>query len=64
MNIDQIIAKVFSGKATQEELEALNTWKSEAQENIKAIKEMSDIDAALNDIDNYKEFDLDQAWAN
>lgn len=62
MNIDQIIAKVFSGKATQEELAALNVWKAEAEENIKAIKEMQSIDQTLEDTADYKEYDVDAAW--
>lgn len=62
MNIDQIIAKVLAGKATSEELSALDTWKQEAQDNIKAIKEMQAIDTAVIDIKEYKTFDVDAAW--
>ena len=64
MNVDQIIAKVFAGKATQEELAALKTWKTEAEENIAAIKEMQTINAVVSELPDYEDFDVDTAWAS
>ena len=63
MNIDQIIAKVLAGKASQEELSALDTWKKEAQDNILAIKEMQSIDSTIEQTAEYKEYSVDDAWS-
>ena len=62
MNIDQIIGKVLAGKASNEELNALDAWKMEAEENITAIKEMQAIDSVIGDLKAYKNYDVDSAW--
>lgn len=64
MNVDQIIARIFAGKASQEELDALQSWKSEAQDNIAAIKEMQSIDTVVNELSDYHDYDVDAAWDN
>ncbi len=63
MDINQIIAKVLAGKASQEELEALNIWKQEAKDNIKAIQEMKAIDTVMSDLGDYKSYDVEDAWS-
>jgi len=62
MNVDQIIARIFAGKASQEELDALQAWKAEAQDNIAAIKEMQSIDTVVSELADYHDYDVDSAW--
>lgn len=62
MNIDQILAKFFNSSASSEELQTLENWKQEALGNITALKEMQEIDEAVQDMKNYKEFDVEEAW--
>jgi len=48
MNIDQIIGKVLGDGPSGEEKAALDTWKKEAEDNIKALEDIRKI-AALSD---------------
>jgi len=62
MNIDQIIGKLMGDDSIGEEKSALETWKKEAEENIKALEEIKKIASFSSSMKGYKEFDADAAW--
>jgi len=62
MNIDQIIGKVLGGGPSGEEKAALETWKKEAEENIKALEDIRKIAAMSEELKDYHDFDADAAW--
>jgi len=64
MNIDQIIGRLMGDGSVGEEKSALDAWKKEAEENIKALEEMQKIAALSNSLNGYEDFDVDDAWEN
>lgn len=62
MNIDQIIGKLMGDGSIGEEKSALDAWKTEAEENIKALEEMQKIAALSNTLNGYQDFDANNAW--
>lgn len=61
MDINKIITKLLNDKASQEELEVLENWKSESEDNIKELQDLIAIKNASEDLNGYKEFDVDAA---
>ncbi len=62
MNIDQIIGKLMGDGSVGEEKSALEAWKKEAEDNIKALEDMRKIDSLSNSLSGYEDFGVDQAW--
>ncbi len=61
MNLDNIFANFFNNTASKEELENLERWKAESDENIKALKEMENIWKLSDDMKEYKSFNTSKA---
>ncbi len=64
MSINNLIARFFANKATKEEWDTLESWKLESKENLNELKEMQSIWERALDLDDYKEFDKNSAWAS
>jgi len=62
MKIDEIIGKYFLGKESKEELEILQAWKMESEENLAAISELETYWKNYDKIKDYKDFDKTNAW--
>jgi len=62
MNLDNIIARLLSSDATKEELQQIENWTLESQENAEALKEMKEIWDKTENMSNYKDFQTDKAW--
>lgn len=58
MNIDKIILKIFRKSESLEELEMLEQWKKESDDNL-AFMQMLNLEKS----DSYKEFDKEKAWS-
>ena len=59
MNIDKLILKLFNKKHSLEELEILESWKKESEDNIAFLNLMS----ITPDNQDYHQFDTDKAWS-
>lgn len=57
MNIDKIILKLFRKSESLEELEVLEQWKKESDENLAFMQMLN-----LKDSGSYKEFNKEKAW--
>ena len=62
MNIDQIIGKLMGEGSVGEEKSALDAWKKEAEDNIKALEDIRKIATLSNTMHGYEDFDADNAW--
>jgi ferric-dicitrate binding protein FerR (iron transport regulator) len=62
MNLDNLLARLFSNQVSDEEKEFLESWKREGEENLQSLKEMTEIWGASEELQDYKEFDKDSAW--
>ncbi|MEM9549400.1 MAG: FecR domain-containing protein [Bacteroidota bacterium] len=62
MNIDQIIGKLMGDGFVGEEKSALEAWKKEAEDNIKALQEIKKIAAFSNSLKGYEDYNTDAAW--
>jgi len=62
MNIDQIIGKLMGDGSVGEEKSALEDWKKEAEENMKALADMRKIESLSNTLNGYEDFNVDNAW--
>lgn len=63
MNIDQIIGKLMGDQSIGEEKSALDTWKKEAEDNIKALEDIRKIGELSGTLSGYEDFNEDEAWA-
>jgi ferric-dicitrate binding protein FerR (iron transport regulator) len=61
MDINKIISKLLNDKASREELEVLEKWKSESEANIQELQELIKISRASEELKDYKEYDVDEA---
>lgn len=61
MDINKILLKFLNDKASQEELDLLEKWKSESTENLNELKEIIAINNAANGMKHYKEFNVEKA---
>jgi len=61
MNINKIISKLINDKASTEELEVLEQWKQESEENLKELNDIIKIQKASEDLDTYKSYDVTNA---
>lgn len=59
MDIDKILLKVLSNKASQEEFDALEAWKQDSADNLKALQEMM---SSSNTASSYKDYNPEAAW--
>lgn len=64
MNIDQIIGKMMGDGSIGDEKSALESWKKEAQENIKALEDIRKISALSDTLKDYQDFNEEDAWSN
>lgn len=62
MNIDQIIGKLMGDGSIGEEKSALEDWKKEAEDNIKALEDIKKISALSSTLNDYEDFNADNAW--
>lgn len=62
MNIDRIIGKVMGDVSIGDEKSALESWKKEAEENIKALADMRKISELSDSLKGYADFNEDEAW--
>ena len=62
MNIDQIIGKLMGDGSVGEEKSALEAWKKETEDNIKALDDIRKISTLSNTLNGYEDFDADQEW--
>ncbi len=60
MSLENIISKFLLNKTDQQELEQLQAWQAEAQDNVQALQEMQKIFAL--DMSGYKSYDTQNAW--
>ena len=62
MNIDQIIGRLMGDDSQGEERSALEAWKKEAEENVKALEEIKKIASLSDTLKDYEDFDSENAW--
>jgi len=62
MNLDNIFANFFNNQASKEELDQLETWKAESDENIEALNEMEHIWKLTDQMKEYKSFNKSKAF--
>jgi len=62
MNIDQIIGKMMGDDSLGDEKSALESWKKEAEENIKALEDIRKISALSEELKGYEDFDSESGW--
>ena len=62
MKINNLIARFLANKATKEEWDNLETWKTESQGNLSDLLEMQSIWQDAVDLKGYKDFDRTSAW--
>lgn len=62
MKLNNLIARFLANKATKEEWENLETWKTESQDNLSDLLEMQSIWQDAVDLKGYKDFDRTSAW--
>ncbi len=63
MNIDRIIGKMMGDASIGDEKSALDAWKKEAEENMKALADMKKISMLSDTLSGYTDFNEDEAWA-
>ena len=64
MNINKIILKLIHDKASSEELEILEEWKSDSEENVRVLNDMIKLNQASSGLDTYHIYDVDNALTN
>ncbi len=64
MEIYNKIIRSFSGSNNRKELEQIELWKNEAQENLDIIQELKAIHEASEGLKDYTPVDKDKAWGN
>jgi transmembrane sensor len=62
MNIQDIISKFLAGTAAAEELQHLEEWRKESQENLKELEAIQQILLVSEDMAAYKEYNVNEAW--
>ncbi len=62
MNLIKTISQLINGNVTKDEQAKLNDWKHEAEENLKALKEMQFIDELSPLLQNYQDVNTQKAW--
>ena len=62
MNIDQIIGKMMGDGSIGDEKSALDSWKKEAEENIKALEDIRKISALSDGLKDYQDFNAEDGW--
>lgn len=62
MNIDQVIAKYVLGKQSKAELDHLELWKKETEDNLNALKQMKDIWSESDILLGYQDFNTEEAY--
>lgn len=63
MNIDQIIGKMMGDGSIGDEKSAIDSWKKEAEENIKALDDIRKISALSDTLKNYQDFNEEDGWS-
>ena len=63
MDIDQIIGKMMGDGSIGDEKSALESWKKEAEENIKALEDIRKISKLSDTLKGYKNFSEEDAWS-
>ncbi len=63
MDIQSLILNIFGSEKSKLELEQLKSWKEESEENLAAYQEMIQIQNESKNLDTYKDFDVDKAYA-
>lgn len=58
------ILKSFNQSLSQDEKHQVEAWKSESDDNLKALQELTAIHNASEKLLSYQSFDKDEAWAN
>ena len=61
MKINNLIARFLANKATKEEWDNLETWKTESQDNLSDLLEMQSIWQDAVDLKGYQDFDRTSA---
>lgn len=62
MNIQDIISKFLAGTAAAEELQHLEEWRKESQENLEELEAMQQILLVSEGMTAYKDYNVDEAW--
>lgn len=62
MDLNNIIYKFLKGKHSNEELDVLEAWKSEAEDNIQALKDMARIEEMAGELKDQKVFNASSVW--
>jgi ferric-dicitrate binding protein FerR (iron transport regulator) len=63
MNIDQIIGKMMGDGSLGDEKSALDSWKKEAEENMKALEDIRKISSLSDTLKDYQDFNEDEGWS-
>ncbi|MGK0316607.1 MAG: transmembrane sensor [Saprospiraceae bacterium] len=63
MNIDQIIGKMMGDGSIGDEKSAIDSWKKEAEENIKALEDIRKISVLSDSLKDYQDFNEEGAWS-
>ena len=64
MDIQKIIAKLINDTASIEELEILEAWKKESENNVRELQKMIDIQKSAAEMEGYKDYNIEGAWNN
>ena len=64
MSIKKTILKLIGGQQAVRESDALHAWKSDAEENIKGIKALAQLDQIAPMLKEYQDVDQAKAWSN
>ncbi len=62
MNIKKTIIKLIGGKRAVSESDALHGWKADAEDNIKGIKALANLDQLAPMLQSYQDVDQSKAW--
>ena len=63
MNINRLISRFVMKKADHEENEALKQWKDESEENLQALRQLTQLNSMSDELHGYRETDAKAAWA-
>lgn len=61
-NIDEILQKHFLNKDSKEELEIINQWKQESEENLEAYRSLESHLDQFDQLNEYKQYNTENAW--
>ncbi len=62
MDINKLILKWIEGKTSIKEMEVLESWKNESEENVKALQALKDNPSLTAQLADYQEVDIDEAY--